>query len=99
MAGDPDAPLNGAQAVRNVDLVHNTIVNNLDETFGFGANSNDTRTIGPQEVNVASNIVHAMGSTIVREDRPSTVAYSGNIFFGASTGVLPGGGTSQRTHC
>lgn len=92
MAGDPNAPANGAQPVRNVDIVHNTIVDNLDETFRFGANSNGTRILAPENINVANTIVRTAGGPIVREELKSTVAYGGNIFFGAATGVTSDNG-------
>ena len=88
MDGVPDSPLNGHSRVKRAVIAFNTFVD-CRSTILIGLRGSKT-TLPPEGCTIANNIILGGSSPLVRvETAPVGLAWTGNILFGASTGVPP----------
>lgn len=95
MNGVPGSPLNRYFQVRNVTIAHNTIVRARDAlTIGAGADAE--RTLPPENVTFANNVILSEGNSIVdQEAEPINMTWDGTVYWGGSLGIDPPPGVTN----
>ena len=87
MNGVPDSPLNRYFQVRNVTIAHNTIVR-ARQALTIGAGADSERTLPPENVVFANNVILSTGRTVVRQDaEPINMTWDGTVYWGGSLGI------------
>ncbi|WP_397444522.1 polysaccharide lyase 6 family protein [Polaribacter sp. R77954] len=84
MNGVPNSPLNRYHQVKNVDIQNNTIINSGPISFGEG--KDDEKSLAPENVNFANNIVYnaTANQNVLFVDETAKINFSSN-YIDAST--------------
>lgn len=92
MNGVPNSPLNRYFQVKRAIIAFNTFVGNRNG-FVLGLGSDSERTLPPEDVVIANNLVMAGSDEdiIDFEDAPINLTWEGNIMFGSDVGVEDAG--------
>lgn len=93
MNGVPNSPLNRYFQVKNAVVAFNTFVNNRYNIY-LGAGADSERTLPPENVAFANNVVLSDGrKDIVRQaDAPVDMTWTGNVMYGGDLGIEDPGG-------
>jgi len=88
MDGIPNSPLNGYWQVKRAVVSFNTLVN-CRYSFNIGAGYSSSQNMPPVDCVIANNLVYSSGSPLITyNDTPINLTYEGNIFYGASLGII-----------
>ncbi|MDT0630916.1 chondroitinase-B domain-containing protein [Rubrivirga litoralis] len=94
MNGVPNSPLNRYFQVKNVVIAHNTVVESTAPLV-IGAGENSERTLPPENVTFANNVLTSIGGSIIRQDdEPVDMVWEANVAYGGSLGIENPGGVT-----
>ncbi|MFA6540613.1 MAG: chondroitinase-B domain-containing protein [Bacteroidota bacterium] len=85
--GVPNSPLNRYFQVKRALVVFNTLIENR-YSFNIGAGKDSELSLPPLDCVIANNLVWSTHSPLMTyTDTPVSMAYEGNIFYGAALGI------------
>ena len=90
--GVPNSPLNRYFQVKRAVVAFNTVVESQSPLV-IGAGADAERSLPPEDVTFANNVLVSMGGSIIREEaEPIRMTWAGNVADGGSLGIDDPGG-------
>ena len=86
--GVPNSPVGLYHQIKDLEVLHNTFVNNYQNVLvGYGREKNGA-TLPPIRIVMANNIIWGKSAPLIQlEEEKAEIKYEGNIFFGSEIGV------------
>ncbi len=86
--GVPNSPVGLYHQVKDLEVAHNTFVNNHQNVLVGYYRGKDGAVLPPLRTVIANNIIWGKSAPLIQlDEKEADIKYEGNIFFGAKTGL------------